>query len=88
MIAALGDALDAEVDPYFIVKIEEYLYIHEPSAEERTRLGAADVGVMRHVERTATPKAGTPERAGPGLGSVADWLVRLGDETCHRHFRE
>ena len=46
-IPALRDALSPQVSPNFIVKIEEHVYIHEPPAQERFRVGNADVGIMR-----------------------------------------
>jgi len=45
-IPALSDELTPQVRPHFIVKIEEHPYIHEPAAEQRIRLGSADVGIM------------------------------------------
>lgn len=45
-IPAVRDAISSQVSPHFIVKIEEHLYIHEPSAAQRIRVGNADVGVM------------------------------------------
>jgi hypothetical protein len=46
-VNAISDALAPQVDPYFFVEIEEYLFIHEPSAEERLRVGDSDVSLSR-----------------------------------------
>ena len=47
MIPAISDALSPQVSPHFIVKIEERLYIHEPDAKQRYRIGSGDVNVIR-----------------------------------------
>jgi Protein of unknown function (DUF4058) len=52
-IPAIRDAVSPQVSPAFLVKIEEHLYIHELSVEQRLRLGNADVSVSRN------PGAGT-----------------------------
>src|SRR3954464_15041598 len=49
-IPAIRAALAPQLDPNFVVRIEEQLYIREPSAEERLRLGRADVGLSRAIE--------------------------------------
>lgn len=54
-VPALSDALSPQVSPHFIVKIEEHIYIHEPSAEQRFRLGGTDVGIIRPGGQTAVP---------------------------------
>lgn len=47
LIPAIRDALSPQVSPHFIVKIEEHLYIHEPEARQRFRIGSGDVIVGR-----------------------------------------
>ncbi len=42
-IVSIRDALRAQVDPRYIVKIEEQLYVHEPPAEARRLIGRADL---------------------------------------------
>jgi hypothetical protein len=46
-VPSLRDALTALVQPHFIVKIGEYLFIHEPAAEHRLLTGHGDVSVAR-----------------------------------------
>jgi len=46
-VNAISDTLAPQVDPYFFVEIEEYLFIHEPSAAERIRAGNSDVSLTR-----------------------------------------
>jgi hypothetical protein len=50
MIPSVRDALSDQVTPHFIVKIEEHLYIHEPEAKQRFRVGSAGVGLMQPLE--------------------------------------
>ena len=45
MIPAIRDALVMQLGSDYLVKIEEHLYIHEPSAEQRFLLGHADVAI-------------------------------------------
>jgi hypothetical protein len=55
-IPAVRDALSPQVSPQFVVKIEEHLFIHEPSAAQRLRLGSADVSVAQSARRTPAPQ--------------------------------
>ncbi len=52
------DLISAQVDPRYIVKIDEHIFIHEFSAEQRRFLGRADISVGRGLSdssrRTAT----------------------------------
>ena len=43
----------AQVDPRYIVKIDEHVFIHEFSAEQRRFLGRADISVGRGLSRGA-----------------------------------
>jgi hypothetical protein len=52
-VPALGDALGPQVSPHFIVKVEAHLYLHEMPADQRVRVGYADVGVSRRVDHGA-----------------------------------
>jgi hypothetical protein len=52
-IPAMRDALSPQVRPEFIVKIEEHLYIREPPAEQRIRIGNSDVSVARNPHKPA-----------------------------------
>ncbi len=45
LIVQIQYALRRQLDPHYIVKIEEHLYIHEPPAEGRRLLGHADVAL-------------------------------------------
>jgi Protein of unknown function (DUF4058) len=58
LIPAIADALAAQVDPDYIVKITEQRYIHEPSATLRRFVGRADVSAARGKKRGGV-KAGT-----------------------------
>jgi hypothetical protein len=50
MIPAIRDALSPLVSPHFIVKIQEHLYIHEPEAKKRYRVGSGDVNLIRPID--------------------------------------
>jgi len=46
-MAYAGEALAAQVRPNFLVKLEERVYIHEPSADERRKwLGKLDIALI------------------------------------------
>src|SRR6266498_5851100 len=51
-IVRIANALSAQFDPRYIVKIDEQLYVHERLAEARWPVGLGDVDVERlpHVE--------------------------------------
>jgi hypothetical protein len=56
-IVALRDALRPQLDPRYIVKIEEQLYIHEPTAEARRLHGKADVVAVPSGVATSRKRA-------------------------------
>jgi len=58
------EVLSAQVLPGYLVKIEEYLFIHELSAEERLLLGRSDVG----IKQSGVPDA---QNRTTNLGAVA-----------------
>jgi len=57
-VGAIREALSPQLSPHFFVKIEEQLFIHEPSAEERLRIGRADVAMSRKSEQPQSNIAG------------------------------
>jgi len=59
------ELLAAQVRPAYVVKIEEYLFIHELSANERFLLGRSDVG----IKQSGLPQEG--ERVTTPAGSVS-----------------
>ena len=72
-IVALRNALRAQLDPRYIVKIEEQLYVHEPPAPKRF-LGRADVSAA-----AATKK----KRSKPAAAAVRRWKARA--SCCPRY---
>jgi hypothetical protein len=74
IITALSDALAPQVSPHFIVGIEEYLFIHEPSAQERFRIGDSDVSLSRALQ--SAPFRAASERA----GLIAPRQIRVSTE--------
>src|SRR5438046_2027263 len=75
-VVALSDALRAQLDPRYIVKIEEQLYVHEPPAPKRF-LGRADVSAA-----AATKKKRSKPAAAAVLEPPAE--VELGDVDVER----
>lgn len=60
MIPAIRDSLAAQVGTDYFVKIEQYLFIHEPPGERRFFLGVADVGLAhRNESKEATGATAT-----------------------------
>lgn len=53
----VAERIAVQVDPQYIVKIDEHVYIHELSAEQRRFLGRADVTVGRSPPAAATRTA-------------------------------
>jgi len=47
----VAEWISAQVDPHYIVKIDEHVFIHEFSAEQRRFLGRADISVARDLSR-------------------------------------
>jgi hypothetical protein len=63
-IPLTAEILGAQVDPKYIVKIDEHVYIHELPSELRQFLGRADVAVTRSP-LPAGPRPGTAIQAAP-----------------------
>ncbi len=66
-LPAARDALAAQVEPHFIAKLNEHLFIHELPDEPRRILGRSDIGVARSsseptVESAATATVEAPVR--------------------------
>jgi len=81
-VPALSDALAPQVSPQFLVKIEEHLYIHELSAEQRFRIGNADVSVSRH------PHVDVPSAKGQAVIDAPTRIVLPGIEFEKQLFLE
>lgn len=58
-IPAAAAVISQQVRPRYFVKIEEHLYIHEPSASERFPLGRPEISLHTHP-RTPPAITGTP----------------------------
>jgi hypothetical protein len=68
-IAALRGSLARQIRPKYIAKIDENVYIHELSAEERFLLGRPDVAVLA-ARRPAGTSVGVKSIAAPSHGHV------------------
>lgn len=79
-ITYISDALAAQIRPVFFVKIEEHVFIHEPSGEERRKvLGRPDVSVF------AGPSGGGVAVAGSPANSLAGLIASIPDIELERH---
>jgi len=67
---ALSDALTALVRPQYIVKIDEQVYLHELSAEERRLLGRPDVAIVDSGRGGGTAIVTAPTLAAPAQGEL------------------
>ena len=65
-IPALREALAPQVRPHYYVRIEENLYIHEPTADERFTLGRPDLSI--YSGPCAAPSGGTVAAAPAYVG--------------------
>lgn len=56
-IPLVREVLNTQVRPGYIARVEEYLFIHELSADERVYLGRSDVSLARSPDRGSVPAA-------------------------------
>lgn len=80
-ITAIRNALIPQIRPEFIATIDDHVYIHELSGEERVFLGRPDVAIM-HSGGTATVTSGRSVTA-PAFGHI-----HPGVDTIHEPFIE
>jgi hypothetical protein len=59
-IPLAAEKLAAQVLPRYYIRIEEHLFIHEPSAEERFPLGRPDLSIHRPSAPQTTPASPGP----------------------------
>jgi hypothetical protein len=57
LLPAAAEAIGAQVQPDYIVRIDEHIYIHELTADSRRLLGRADLGVTPARPSDALPSA-------------------------------
>jgi hypothetical protein len=60
-VPRMGDALAAQIRPAYVTRIDDHIYIHELSADERVLVGRPDVSVSK------SPDSGSPTTAGPAV---------------------
>ena len=68
-ITAARDAIAAQVRPKYVVKLEEHIYIHELTADERYPIGKPDLSVLRGTGETTHPPA-TKTSPAPAYGRL------------------
>ncbi len=81
-IAKIRNALTPQIVPDYIAKIEDHIYIHELSGDERRFLGRSDVSVVHFEPGTA---AATISRA---VAAPASGLIAPGVDILHESFIE
>lgn len=62
-VTRVADSLTSRIRPKYIAKIDENVYIHELSAEQRLLLGRPDVGVLANQPTAGSPATATASRA-------------------------
>ena len=86
-IAAIRNALTPQITPEFIAKIDDHIYIHELSGDERTFLGRSDVSVVHFESRaptaTVTHAVAAPAsgRISPGVDLLHESYIEIRDRT-------
>lgn len=88
-VAHLRDAVAPQIRPKYLAKIDENVYIHELSAEERHLLGRPDVAVLSN--QPGTRGTAVVDRAAPAYGHLlpqADELRESFVEIRDRESRE
>jgi hypothetical protein len=77
-----GEAIAAQVRPSFFVKLEERVFIHEPSSEERRKLlGKPDISLFEASPSNRTSVA----TVDPALNQVKSIMATLPDIDIERH---
>jgi hypothetical protein len=73
LITEIREAIAAQVRPAFFVKIEERVFIHEPSSEERGRLlGKPDVSLFASREPALAVADTVPDRLAAIIATIPD----------------
>ncbi len=79
-ITHIREALAGQIRPGFFVKIEQYVFIHEPSDDERRRmLGRPDVSLF------ARPGGGGVAVAEPRTNSISAQIAQVSDVEIEKH---
>lgn len=80
LITHISEALASQVRPGFFVKIEEFVFIHEPSDEERRKmLGRPDVSLFER------PGGGGVAVAEPRVNIIAAQIAQVPDVEVEKH---
>lgn len=77
-----GESLAAQVRPDFFVKLEERVFIHEPSSDERRKLlGKPDIALFQADRIRDTPVAVVD----PAVNRVRSIIATIPDVDIERH---
>ncbi|MCU0714180.1 MAG: DUF4058 family protein [Pirellula sp.] len=81
--AYAGESLAAQVRPHFLVKLEERVFIHEPSGDDRRKLlGRPDVALLEGLAGNSTAVATVAPEVNNQVQSV---IASLSDVDIERH---
>lgn len=90
-ITYAGESLATQVRPNFLVKLEERVFIHEPSADERRKLlGKPDIALLeatpiRQPSAQATATSIATTTVDPDLNQVRSIITTIPDVDIERH---
>lgn len=90
-VARIGDAVAALIRPNYVTKIDENIYLHELSADQRLLLGRPDVAILegdRSVNVAATTSASTQPRIKGVLLPTVDRITESFIEIRDTEYRE
>jgi len=80
LVTHIGETLSSQVRPEFFVKLEEFVFIHEPPAEERGKLlGRPDVSVLADAGNRSVAVAE------PRSDRLAAIIAQLPDVDIEKH---
>jgi len=86
-VPRIAEAVSPQIRPEYIAKIEDHIYIHELSAEERTFLGRSDVSVV-HADDSGAIAAAAHAIAAPAFGQITPEVDVLHESFIEIHDRE
>ena len=69
LVPRMGDSLSGQIRPAYVTRIDDHVYIHELSAEERVLVGRPDVSVSKSPGSGGATAAGTVAVA-PAYGQI------------------
>lgn len=90
-IPRIRDALTGQIRPGYLAKIDDHVYIHELSGDERATLGRSDVSVSESRRPAGVPAGGPtggPAVVAPAYGQISPAVDRLRESFIEIRDRE